>query len=59
MRFYDLEHQFEQISAQIAKTSNPAELAVLQARRHIIVAEARDIVNQLGILEPVWCWNNP
>jgi hypothetical protein len=59
MRFYDLENEFRQMSAKIARTTNPAELLPLRQHRNRIAAEARQIANELGILEPVWCWNNP
>jgi hypothetical protein len=59
LRFYDLENEFRQISAKIARTTNTAELLRLQQLRNKIAAEARQIVNELGILEPVWCWSSP
>jgi hypothetical protein len=58
MRFYDLEEEFKQVSTQIAKTLTLLELAKLYEHRSEILVEARQIVHELDIPEPVWCWEN-
>jgi hypothetical protein len=54
-RFYDLEHEFRQVAAKIAISTSMLEVATLLRRRMNIVAEARDIVNQLNAPEQHWC----
>jgi hypothetical protein len=44
-RFYNLEHEYRQISARISKTSNFSERTALQQHRKQIVDEARGIIN--------------
>jgi hypothetical protein len=54
-RFYDLEHEYRQISARIAESSRVSERIVLRRYRKEIVAEARAIINELNKPEPNWC----
>ena len=53
-RFYDLEHEFRQVSGLIARVVNSAKRAALDQHRKEIVAEARKIVNKLNVPEPRW-----
>jgi hypothetical protein len=54
-RFYDLEHEFRQLSERIKDATSVPEIATLLHRRLKIVVEAREIVNQLNAPEPHWC----
>jgi hypothetical protein len=54
-RFYDLEHEFRQVSGLIAKSVDSVKRAALDQHRKEIVAEARKIVNKLNTPEPRWC----
>jgi hypothetical protein len=54
-RFYDLEHEFRQVSGMIARAVNSAKRAALTQHRKEIVAEARKIVNKLNLPESRWC----
>jgi hypothetical protein len=56
-RFYDLEHDYRQVSARIAKAVGVREAARLFHRRSAILGEAREIVNQMNVPEPHWCSN--
>jgi hypothetical protein len=49
------QHQVRQVSAQIARALNFAELAKLNQRRNEIVVEALEIVQQLNVPEPSEC----
>ena len=53
-RFYDLEHEFRQVSERMKDATSVPEIATLLHRHLKIVVEAREIVNQLNTLEPHW-----
>jgi hypothetical protein len=53
-RFYDLEHEYRQVAALIARAVGVQETARLVQRRMAIVAEAREIVNKMNIPKPHW-----
>ena len=52
---FNFKYEFRQVSAQIARALNFAELATLNQRRNEIVVEAHEIVHQLNIPEPRGC----
>ena len=54
-RFYDLEHEFRQVSGLIAIAVDPAKRAALTQHHKEILAEARELVNKLNFQEPRWC----
>ena len=54
-RIYDLENEFRQVSARIAKAPNFAKFATLHRRRNRVFVEAHEIVHQLNIPEPRGC----
>jgi hypothetical protein len=54
-RFYDLEHEYRQLSELIARVVNSDTRASLVQHRKEIVAEAREIENKLSFSYPRWC----
>jgi hypothetical protein len=49
------QHQVSEVSAQIPRALNFAELATLNQRRDDLIVEALEIVQQLNIAEPSEC----
>lgn len=54
-RFYDLEHEYRQISARIAESTRLSEQIVLRHYQKEIIAEARAIETSLNKPKPNWC----
>lgn len=53
-RFYDLEHEYRQVAALIARAVGVTDAARLIRRRMAIVSEAREIVNKMNVPKPHW-----
>jgi hypothetical protein len=47
--FYDLEHEYRQVAALIARSVGVKETARLVQRRMAIVSEAREIANKMNV----------
>jgi hypothetical protein len=53
-RFYELEHEYRQVSDRIAKSVGVTDIVPLLQHRTRIVVEAREILNKMNLPEPHW-----